>query len=119
MTPPSNSTQGPGNVVPFPLNPYTATAEAAPLPSNPFGGGDGGDGMDAWQTSVEKRLDSLDRHASSIETGVGDMRERLVRVETKVEHLPSKGYIDARLLVMLAVIAALIAFGDQLRALIH
>jgi hypothetical protein len=57
------------------------------------GGGGGGGNMDAWQTSVESRLNSLDSRLTSIESGIGDLKAKLATVETDVKHLPSKGFI--------------------------
>lgn len=46
--------------------------------------------MDPWQTSVEKRLDSLDRRAEGLLTTMTDVSVRLARVETKISELPTQ-----------------------------
>lgn len=82
------------------------------------GGGGGGTsgGMDPWQTSVEKRLDSLDRRAESVDSSLGDVRERLVAVETKIDHLPSKGFIVTSVISSLAFFSALVLLADKIKA---
>ena len=73
----------------------------------PFGGGGGG--MDPWQTSVEKRLDSLDRRVTSIEEGVSEIKTNLATLTTNVSHLPGKGFIVATTVTALTVLTLLIA----------
>ena len=73
----------------------------------PFGGGGGG-GMDAWQSSVEKRLDGLERRLESVEGKIGDIRETLSSVKTKVDDLPTKWFIVS---AVSAIGAGAIAIG--------
>ncbi|AKM09851.1 hypothetical protein AB433_07430 [Croceicoccus naphthovorans] len=74
------------------------------------GGGDGTfDGMDHRVSRLEHRLDKLG-------DGLGEVEVKLATLNEKVSHLPSKSYIDTRLLIMLAVIAALVAFADKIQA---
>lgn len=83
------------------------SAERHGLPLNFGGGGGTFDGMDPWQTSVEKRLESL-----------VEMRERLARVETKVDHLPSKDWITAKLQIYVGVMAAITVIATAIAKLL-
>ena len=56
------------------------------------GGGTSG-GMDPWQTSVEKRLDSLDGRMARVETNIGLMKVDLATLTERVAHLPGKGFV--------------------------
>ena len=49
---------------------------------------------------------------------IAEVRVSLATLIERVSHLPSKGYIDARLIGMLAAIAALTLFADKIKALI-
>lgn len=49
--------------------------------------------MDPWQASVEKRLDGVERRPESVENKIGDIRETLSSVKTKVDDLPTKWFI--------------------------
>lgn len=54
---------------------------------------------------------SVDGRLRSVETGLATLTER-------VAHLPSKGFIVSALGTALAVIAAMLAFQDQIKSLI-
>ena len=86
---------------------------------NSGGGGGTSGGMDAWQTSVEKRLDSLDRRAGALEVGVSDLRERAGRIETKVDHLPGKGFVVTVVLTALTMLSLLVAIITNLGRIAH
>lgn len=79
------------NVAKRRINPYPAEGTRAPL-VNQFGS-DGGDGMDAWQTSVEKRLDSLDGRVGRMDDRLGKVEVSLATLVERVAHLPGKGFV--------------------------
>lgn len=70
----------------------------------------GGDGMDPWQASVEKRLDNLESGLTDVKIGVATLTER-------VAHLPSKGFIVTGFVTALVVIAALVAFAEKIQSI--
>lgn len=76
------------------------------------GGGDGTSG------TMEARVSRLEQRADKLADDVANIRSDLATLTERVSHLPSKGYIDARLLAMLTVIAALILFADKIKALL-
>ena len=75
-------------------------------------------GMDAWQQSVEKRLDSLDGRAQRLEVDVGAIKVDVAVLNERVSHLPTKGWMVGALTTGLIVITGLIAFMDKIRALL-
>lgn len=44
-----------------------------------------------------------------------DVRERLIRLEERVSHLPDKGFIVTAVLIGLSVVGGLIAFQDWIK----
>jgi hypothetical protein len=70
----------------------------------------GGDGMEPWQASVEKRLDKLESGLTDVQVGVATLTER-------VAHLPSKGFIVTGFVTTLVLIAALVAFAEKIQGL--
>ena len=78
------------------------------------GDGSGGGGMDAWQTSVENRLGTLDNRLGRIEDRTNTISSDLAGLRAKVDTLPSKGFIVGIVLSSLTVIAAVVAFIDNI-----
>lgn len=112
-----------GNVFAFPSS-ASYIREQIPLDNAGGGGGSGsggpagGDGMDGWQNSVEKRLDSLDRRLTTIESSVGDIRVDVATIKTDVAHLPSKSFIVTSVmggLTAISIIVGIAANWDRLR----
>ena len=62
-------------------------------------------------SGLKQNVSSVDGRLRSVETGLATLTER-------VSHLPSKGFIVSALITSLAVIAAMLAFQDQIKALI-
>jgi hypothetical protein len=86
----------------------------------PTGGGDGGgasgSGMEARVAKLEAHLEHVMGDVSSLKADVRDVRDRLPKIETKLDHLPGKGFIATVTLVTLAIVAALIAFQNSIQA---
>lgn len=84
--------------------------------------GDGGDGGDMWQQSVETRLSELRQDVaqlrSDVNSGFGDIRQRFNRVDDKFGEVREKQERDFRLLFAALItvalgLAALMAKGFQ------
>ncbi|WP_374412691.1 hypothetical protein [Novosphingobium colocasiae] len=76
------------------------------------GGGDTSDGMEARVAKLEDKVDKLTDRIGGVEVNLATLTERIA-------HLPSKSYIDGRLLVLLTVVAALIAFSEKIHAFLR
>ena len=91
------SNLGPGNVVFF-------------APAND----DGGDGMDPWQASVEKRLDSLDSRMGRVETGLSDVKVNVATLAERITHLPSRGFVVTSAVGTVTALTAIIIFLQKI-----
>tara|TARA_R110002049_G_scaffold23545_10_gene83671 strand:+ start:53733 stop:54098 length:366 start_codon:yes stop_codon:yes gene_type:complete len=80
-------------------------------------GGGGGNGMIERIVQLEAGLAHVQKDVTDLRVDMKDVRDRLKGLEVKVDHLPSKGFIVAALVAMLALIAALIGFQDQVQNL--
>ncbi|MCK4946570.1 MAG: hypothetical protein KAS59_09950 [Alphaproteobacteria bacterium] len=65
-------------------------------------------GMDAWQTSVEIRLSSLDDK-------VGKICEGISRIEIKLASLPDKWFIIGTIVALFVLVIAAATFGFDLK----
>lgn len=82
MTQPEINPNTGTNIVPWARNAYVDRAQAQAAAVNSYGGGSGGDGMDAWQTSVESRLGQLHSDVSSLRT---DLNGRIDGLSDRVD----------------------------------
>ena len=64
--------------------------------------------MDAWQTSVEIRLSSLDDK-------VGKICEGISRIEIKLASLPDKWFIIGTIVALFVLVIAAATFGFDLK----
>lgn len=74
-------------------------------------GGGGGGHLDRI-SRLEARVDRMSEELAGTRVNLATLTER-------VAHLPSKGFIVAALLSTLAVVAALITFGEKLHNLVN
>lgn len=80
--------------------------------------GDGGgtfEGMEARVAKLEADMDHVKRSLDRL----ADVPADLATLKERTSHLPTKDYIDRRLLAMLALIAALTVFADKLQTLVN
>lgn len=82
------------------------------------GGGGNSGGMEARIAKLEVTVEHIDRNVARMAPDLANVRERMGVLEERVAHLPGKGFIVVALLTSLAVVAALIAFSDQISALV-
>lgn len=71
--------------------------------------------MEARIARLEANVEHMLSDVSSMTGNLANARERLAGLEVKVDHLPGKGFIVTTLLGALAVIAALIGYGDAIK----
>lgn len=100
---------------------FDEMAEAVEALKSGGGGGNSG-GMEPRIAKLEAGVEHLQNDMrdakldlKTIQSEVAAVKERLAGLEVKVDHLPSKGFIVSSSLLALAVIAALLAFQDQMQ----
>jgi len=81
-------------------------------------GGSGGGGMDARLAKLEANVSFIEKSLGETRTDVRDIRDRTIRLEEKVNHLPSKGFIVTVVATVFALLTAAIIFQDKLSVLI-
>lgn len=74
--------------------------------------------MESRVTRLEVNVEHMVANVSATSDSLADARERLARLEVKVDHLPSKGFIVTALLVLLTVITALVGYADTVKKLL-
>lgn len=89
--------------------------EAAQLKSS--GGGGTSDGMEGRIAKLEAHMETVRSDIGSLKADVRDVRDRMTRLETKVDHLPSKGFVVTATTVALTLIAAITLFQTKLQVL--
>jgi hypothetical protein len=67
---------------------------------------------------MEATVCFMEKSLNETRTDVRDIRDRTIRLEEKVNHLPSKGFIVSAVLTSSAVFTALILFQDKIAKLI-
>lgn len=80
-----------------------------------WGGGlVGGGDMGPWETSVENRLDSLDRRLMTIDGNITQIATDTAILKTEVSHLPTKGFIVSIVTIAFSLIATLLLFLEKI-----
>lgn len=79
--------------------------------------GDGGGTSDGMEPRVAK-LEAHMEHVRADLAKLAVLPERLARLEEKVSHLPSKGFIVTSASASIVLLSAVITFADKLRALV-
>jgi len=82
-------------------------------PGGPYDGG-----METRVAVLETKVDALILKADQANSDIVELRERMVSVEVKIDHLPSKGFVVTSHLSALVVLAGIITFADDLRRLV-
>lgn len=91
-----------------------------PSPKGLRQGGDGGNsgGMEARVAKLETDVEYIKRDVSQLAGDMRDVRDRMTRLETRVDHLPSKGFIVTCSSVTLVLLGALFTLAPKLQALL-
>ena len=97
-----------------------AELQKEPLPRALKGGGGNGtnDGMEARVAKIEAFLDVIRNEVAALRGDGRDVRDRLIRLEERVAHLPSKGFIFTTAVAIVGGLSAIIVLQEKLRHLI-
>lgn len=92
-------------------------------PQNPSptlsGSGGGGtfDGMEARVSKLETLMDVVRTDVGTLKTDVRDVRDRLIRLEERVTHLPTKGWAVGAIVTLVGLITAVVTLAPKLQSL--
>jgi hypothetical protein len=84
-----------------------------PLP--PAGGGGTFDGMEARVAKLEAHVEHILEDVSGLRTDMRDVRDRLPRIETRLEQLPTKGFVVTAAVATIALLGAIITMQQQIQ----
>lgn len=91
-------------------------------PLQPPGGGGTYDGMEARVARLESDVEhiksdigEMKQSLRTVQDGVSELRIAFARIDERVAHLPSKGFLIACVLAALTVLAAITVFQDNMR----
>jgi hypothetical protein len=83
------------------------------------GGGDGnGEGMEPRIARIEAFLDVIRNEVVALRSDGRDARDRLIRLEERVAHLPSKGFIFSIAMAIVGGLTAIIVLQEKLRLIL-
>lgn len=74
--------------------------------------------MEARVAKLEADVGHISRDVAQLASDMRDVRDRMTRLETKVDHLPSKEFIVKCTSVTLALIVAAVTLAPKLQALL-
>jgi hypothetical protein len=81
----------------------------------PRGGGGTSGGMETSIAKLETLMEVVRTDVSSLKTDIRDVRERMVRIEEKVSHLPTKGWAVTTVVTLLGIITAAVTLAPKLQ----
>lgn len=83
------------------------------------GGGNGTiGGMEARVAKIEAFMDVIRTEVAALRSDGRDLRDRLIRLEERVAHLPSKGFIFSTAVAIVTGLTAIIVLQEKLRHLL-
>lgn len=77
----------------------------------------GGTSSGGGSGPVDDRLNRLEGRVDKVGDELGEVKVNLATLTERVAHLPSKGFIVTTTMASLALIAALVVFADNIKAL--
>lgn len=80
------------------------------------GGGGTYDDMEARVAKLEAHVEHLVNDVSAIKTDMKDSRERIIKIEGKLDHVPTYWDVVKIFSALLGLLTALILFQNQIRA---
>lgn len=99
---------------PIPFGKYRENRDQMP----PLQGGDGGGTFDPMLERViklEATTGQLQTSLTEVKSDTRDIRDRVIRLESDVRHLPSKGFIVTALLLSLGILGGVVTFANQIQ----
>lgn len=96
------------------LGPGSLPQNVVQLPQTGGGNGGGGDNMETRLARLEA---SFEHSASDLKEARGDLkdiRDRMVKLEERVSHLPGKGFIVSVVMTVFALFAMYSQFHEQI-----
>lgn len=82
------------------------------------GGGGTSDGMLERVVKLEANVEALQRDVTDLRGDMKDVRDRLGKLEVKVDHLPSKAFVFSVFVVISTLLAAVTLFQAQIQQLL-
>ena len=79
------------------------------------GGGGTFDGMEARVAKLEVDMEYIKRDVSELRSDMRDVRDRTVKIESDVSHLPSKAFVFSVYGIIAGLLAAVILFQSQIQ----
>ena len=74
--------------------------------------------MESRVAKLEALTDVVRTDVGALKADVRDVRDRVIRLEEKVNHLPSKGFIVTATTAPLALLAAIVLLQGKLQSLV-
>jgi hypothetical protein len=93
--------------------------EAAPQPGVGLPGGGGGgtfNGMEARVAKLEGHIEDISGDISALKSDMRDVRDRLPRIEVRLDHLPGKGFIVTAAVVAIGALGSIITLQQQIQS---
>ena len=81
------------------------------------GGGGTSDGMEARVARLEAHVETLRSDSSAMRADIADIRINLATLTERVAHMPTKGFVISSNMTAIALLSALILFGEKLKTL--
>ncbi|MGV0876934.1 hypothetical protein V6767_07285 [Martelella sp. FLE1502] len=81
-------------------------------------GSGGGSDMEGRVAKLEANVENIDRSLTETRKDARDIRDRVIRIEEKINHLASKGFIVTAVISAMALLGAWITFQDKIQNLL-
>jgi hypothetical protein len=81
------------------------------------GGGTSG-GMEGRVAKLEAHVETLRSDVAAIKKDVGDIRVSAATLTERVAHLPGKGFVITATTTTIALLTAVVVFGEKIRSLL-
>ena len=82
------------------------------------GGGGTSGGMESRVAKLEAHAETLRSDMAAVKRDVGDIRVSFATLSERVTHLPGKGFVISATTTTVALLTAVVVFGEKIRALL-